>query len=64
MNDNIVPVRDTLAYAIAQMILVRWQERTAGYENQGFEIIIHVLPGQTQAKMKWPPPFDEVKSIK
>lgn len=62
--DDKTPVRETLAYAIAQVILARWQERTAGYENQGFEIIIHVLPGQTHAKMKWPPPLDEIKSSK
>ena len=50
--------RDDLARAITRIILARWEERTAAYDKQGFQIIIHVQPGQTQARIQWPPPLD------
>lgn len=53
--------RDALAREIARRLVQSWDNHLAR-RTDGFKIIIHVLPGQEQAKIEWPPPPpDDVK---
>lgn len=53
--------RAALAAKIAQKIVQSWETHLAGRAD-GFRITIHVQPGQSQAKIEWPPPpADDVK---
>lgn len=53
--------RAALAAKIAQKIVQSWETHLA-QRTDGFKIVIHVLPGQGQAKIEWPPPPpDDVK---
>ena len=49
---------EQIAVAIAKQLLYNWLSRTGDYRRQGFRIVIHVEPGQTQARIEWPPPLD------
>lgn len=53
--------RPTLALEVARRLLAGWSAHT-GQRSDGFKVTIHVLPGQQQAKIEWPPPpADEVR---
>jgi hypothetical protein len=53
---------DNLAIGIAQRLLAGWLLRLEGYEHRGCQIIIHLEPGQTQARIEWPPPLEHIKT--
>jgi hypothetical protein len=48
--------------AVAKHLVANWFNRTGGYENTGFRIVIHVDPGQTKARIEWPPPIEHIKT--
>lgn len=52
--------REALAQAIARKLVQAWGVHLAGRVD-GFKITIHVQPGQTQARIEWPPPLDDIK---
>lgn len=52
--------RAALAMEIARRLVQAWDGHLAGRAD-GFKITIHVQPGQTQAKIEWPPPLDDIK---
>lgn len=61
VKGNVTDHRDTLAARIAQKIVQSWDTHLAG-RTEGCKIVIHILPGQAQAKIEWPPPpADEIK---
>lgn len=60
-SGNATDYRAALASEIARRLVQSWDTHLAG-RTEGCKIIIHVLPGQAQAKIEWPPPPpDEIK---
>jgi hypothetical protein len=55
---NAGAVRAALALEIARRLVQSWDSHLAGRAD-GFKVIIHVLPGQGQARIEWPPPPPE-----
>lgn len=55
---------EQIAFAVAKQLIQNWLVRTGDYKRRGFRITIHVEPGQTQARIEWPPPLDNVATTK
>lgn len=52
--------RAALALEIARRLVQGWETHLASRAD-GCKVVIHVLPGQTQARIEWPPPLEDVK---